>query len=114
MDGSIEIFPKPFQSVTGGGKLRVVQHLTDITSGIAEADIFNGRIHPNYHYFIALGAMEHIYRQRKLENDAITARNVFLSKLYGDGGKDIGLLGMLGNRTISTMKSIEPNTTKFR
>lgn len=114
MDWSIEIFPTPNKAVTAGGKIRVVQHLIDLTSGTTEANIYNGRIHPNYHYFIALGAMEHIYRQRKLENDSITARNVFLSKLYGDWWKDIGLLGMLGNRTISTMKSIEPNTIKFR
>lgn len=114
MDNSIEIFPTPFKSVTNGIKQRVVQNLIDLTAGTAEADIFNGKIHVNNHYFIALGAFEHIYRQRQLENDAVNARRVFLSKIYGDGQQDIGLLGRLNNRTVSTMNSSEPNTTKFR
>ena len=82
VDNSVLIFPKPINAVTGGGKMRVVQNLIDLTSGTTEANIFNGKIHANHHYFIALGAFEHIYRQRKLENDAITARKVFLSKIY--------------------------------
>jgi len=114
MDNSIEIFPTPFKSVTNGIKQRVVQNLIDLTSGTAEADIFNGKIHVNNHYFIALWAFEHVYRQRQLENDAVNARRVFLSKIYGDGQQDIGLLGRLNNRTVSTMNSSEPNTTKFR
>jgi hypothetical protein len=84
VDNSVLIFPKPINSVTGCGKMRVVQNLIDLTSSTAESAIFNGKIHANHHYFIALGAFEHIYRQRKLENDAITARKVFLSKIYGD------------------------------
>lgn len=114
MDNSIEIFPTPFKSVTNGIKQRVVQNLIDLTSGTAEADIFNGKIHVNNHYFIALWAFEHVYRQRQLENDAVNARNTFLAKLYGDNVRDIGLLGRLNNRTVSTMNSMEPNTTKFR
>lgn len=114
MDGSIEIFPTPITARTNGGKMRVVQNLIDLTSGTTEANIFNGKIHANNHYFIALGAFEHIYRQRQLENDAVNARRVFLSKIYGDGQQDIGLLGRLNNRTVSTMNSSEPNTTKFR
>jgi hypothetical protein len=94
--------------------MRVVQNLIDLTSGTTEANIFNGKIHANNHYFIALGAFEHIYRQRQLENDAVNARRVFLSKLYGDNQQDIGLLGRLNNRTVSTMTSSEPNTNKFR
>ena len=54
MDNSIEIFPTPYKSVTNGIKQRVVQNLIDLTSGTAEADIFNGKIHVNNHYFIAL------------------------------------------------------------
>lgn len=114
MDGSIEIFPTPITNRTNGGKMRVVQNLVDLTSGTTEANIFNGKIHANNHYFIALGAFEHIYRQRQLENDAVNARRVFLSKIYGDGQQDIGLLGRLNNRTVSTMRSTAPNTTKFR
>jgi len=114
VDNSVLIFPKPINAVTGGGKMRVVQNLIDLTSGTTEANIFNGKIHANHHYFIALGAFEHIYRQRQLENDAVNARRVFLSKLYGDGQQDIGLLGRLNNRTVSTMTSSEPNTNKFR
>ena len=114
MDNSIEIFPTPFKSVTNGIKQRVVQNLIDLTAGTAEADIFNGKIHVHNHYFIALGAFEHVYRQRQLENDAVNARNTFLAKLYGDNVRDIGLLGRLNNRTVSTMNSMEPNTTKFR
>ena len=114
MDNSIEIFPTPFKSVTNGIKQRVVQNLIDLTSGTAEADIFNGKIHVNNHYFIALWAFEHVYRQRQLENDAVNARNTFLAKLYGDNVRDIGLLGRLNNRTVSTMNSTEPNTTNFR
>lgn len=114
MDGSIEIFPAPTKLVTNGGKQRVVQNLIDLTSSTTESAIFNGRIHANNHYFIALGAFEHIYRQRQLENDAVNARRVFLNKLYWDNQQDIGLLGRLNNRTVSTMTSIEPNTTKFR
>jgi len=59
-----------------------VQNLIDLTSSTTEDNIFNGKIHANNHYFIALGAFEHIFRQRQLENDAITARKVFLSKIY--------------------------------
>lgn len=114
MDNSIEIFPTPFKSVMNGIKQRVVQNLIDLTSGTAETDIFNGKIHVNNHYFIALWAFEHIFRQRQLENDAVNARNTFLAKLYGDNVRDIGLLGRLNNRTVSTMNSMEPNTTKFR
>lgn len=114
MDNSIEIFPTPFKSVTNGIKQRVVQNLIDLTAGTAEADIFNGKIHVNNHYFIALWAFEHVYRQRQLENDAVNARNTFLNKLYGDNIRDIGLLGRLNNRTVSTMNSMEPNTTNFR
>ena len=114
MDGSIEIFPAPYKNVTNGGKQRVVENLIDLTSGTAEVDIFNGKIHVNNHYFIALWAFEHVYRQRQLENDAVNARNTFLAKLYGDNVRDIGLLGRLNNRTVSTMNSTEPNTTKFR
>lgn len=114
MDGSIEIFPAPTISRTNGAKMRVVQNLIDLTSWTTESAIFNGRIHANNHYFIALGAFEHIYRQRQLENDAVNARRVFLNKLYWDNQQDIGLLGRLNNRTVSTMTSIEPNTTKFR
>lgn len=94
--------------------MRVVQNLVDLTSTTTEANIFNGKIHANNHYFIALGTFEHIYRQRQLENDAVNARRVFLSKIYGDGQQDIGLLGRLNNRTVSTMTSSAPNTTKFR
>jgi hypothetical protein len=114
VDNSIIIFPKPKTAVTEGLKMRVVQNLVDLTSGTTESNIFNGKIHTNNHYFIALGAFEHIYRQRQLENDAVNARRVFLSKIYGDGMQDIGLLGRLNNRTVSTMTSSEPNTTKFR
>ena len=114
MDNSIEIFPTPFKSVTNGIKQRVVQNLIDLTSGTAEADIFNGKIHGNNHYFIAIGAFEHVYRQRQLENDAVNARKTFLDKLYGDNDRDIGLLGRLNNRTVSTMNSTEPNTNNLR
>lgn len=114
MDNSIEIFPTPTKSVTNGGKERVVQNLIDLTSSTTEANIFNGKIHANNHIFIAYWAMEHIYRQRKLENDAVNARRVFLSKLYGDWMKDIGLLGRLNNRNVSTMNSKAPNTLNFR
>jgi hypothetical protein len=89
MDNSIEIFPTPIKSVTNGLKMRVIQNLVDLTSGTAESAIFNGKIHANNHYFIALGAFEHIYRQRQLESDAVNARKVFLSKIYGDGQQDI-------------------------
>lgn len=114
MDNSIEIFPTPTKAATNGAKMRVVQHLVDLTSATTEVNIFNGKIHANNHYFIALGAFEHIYRQRQLENDAVNARRVFLAKIYGDNQQDIGLLGRLNNRTVSTMTSSAPNTSKFR
>lgn len=114
MDNSVEIFPTPTKSVTNGGKMQVVQNLKDLSSGTLETEIFNGKIHKNYHNLIAFGAMEHIYRQRKLENDAINARKVFLNKLYGDKVQDLGLIGRLDNRSVSSLYSKAPNTIRFQ
>lgn len=94
--------------------MQVVQNLKDLTSSTSEANIFNGKIHKIYHNLIAFGAMEHIFRQRRLENDAVEARKVFLNKLYGDRVQDLGLIGRLDNRSISAMYSKQPNTIRFQ
>jgi hypothetical protein len=54
MDNSVEIFPTPLISRTNGLKMRVIQNLIDITPSTIESSIFNGKIHANNHFFIAL------------------------------------------------------------
>ena len=113
MDWSIEIFPTPLVSRTNGGKQFVVQNLKDLSSGTLETEIFNGKINKMFHNLIAFGAMEHIYRQRKLENEAKNARQVFLTKLYWDKVQDLGLIGRLDNRSVEPLYSKQPNTNRF-
>lgn len=113
VDNSVQIFPTPLVGRTNGLKMQVVQNLIDLTSWTAESAIFNGKIHANNHFFIALGALEHIFRQRRLEDEAKNARQVFLTKIFGDNLQDIWLLGRLNNRTQWVMYSISPNTNRF-
>jgi len=74
------IFPAP--KAIGSGIHYIVQNLIDITSTTTEADMFNGKIHKKYHYLIALGAEQYCYTRRALKNEALEAKNRFMSALF--------------------------------
>lgn len=106
-DGSLFLYPKPTNSITGGIKINWIVTLIDLLTGWAENTIFpNNSDLRDYHDVLAIWMKQYIFSLQGLSSEKNDSIQEFQLKLDE-------LISHLKNRSLSSVERPLPNATSL-